>query len=94
MALAAQDHPQDALEEFKKAAQLDPELSSVFYQMGRAEAKLKHYDEAIADFHKQQKNVGDDSDTESALAEAYRAKGITSDAQQALQKAQRLKAGK
>jgi tetratricopeptide (TPR) repeat protein len=94
MALAAQDQQQDALDEFKKAAKLDPDLSSVFYQMGRAEAKLKHYDEAIADFRKQQDNAGDDFDTESALSSSYQAKGMTAEAKDAVQKAEKLKPSK
>ena len=94
MALAAEENHQGALEEFKTAAQIQPDFSSAFYKIGLEETKLKQYDEAIADFRKQVENWGDDYDTETALADAYQAKGMLSEAKAALDKAGKLKAGK
>jgi membrane associated rhomboid family serine protease/Tfp pilus assembly protein PilF len=91
MALAAEQNHEAAIEEYRSAAQLQADLSSVFYRMGVSEANLKNYDEAIAAFHKQQDNAGDDFDTESGLAAAYRAKGMSVEAEDAMRKAEKLK---
>jgi len=76
MALAAEENHQGAVQEFKTAAQIQPDFSSAFYKIGLEETKLKQYDEAIADFRKQVENWGDDYATETALADAYQAKGM------------------
>jgi tetratricopeptide (TPR) repeat protein len=94
MALAAEQNHQAAIEEYKTAAQLQAELSSVFYRIGISEAKLKNYDEAIAALRKQQDSVGDDFDTEAALADAYRAKSMAPEAEDAMRKAEKFKSGK
>ena len=65
--------------------------NQAFYKIGLEETKLKQYDEAIAAFRKQLENWGDDYDTETALAEAYQAKGMLSEAKDALEKAGKLK---
>jgi membrane associated rhomboid family serine protease/Flp pilus assembly protein TadD len=94
MALAAEENHQGAVQEFKTAAQIQPDFSSAFYKIGLEETKLKQYDEAIADFRKQVENWGDDYATETALADAYQAKGMLNEAKAALEKAGKLKAGK
>jgi tetratricopeptide (TPR) repeat protein len=94
MALAAEENHQGALQEFKTAAQIQPDFSSAFYKIGLEETKLKQYDEAIADFRKQVENWGDDYATETALADAYQAKGMLGEAKAALDKAEKLKPGK
>jgi rhomboid protease GluP len=76
----------EALEEYKRAAQLDPEYQSVFYNMGLMQGKLKLYDDAIASFLKQRENA-DDPDNEQALAHAYEAKGMQREAADAKQRA-------
>ena len=91
MALAAEENHSAALQEYKTAAQIQPDLSSAFYRIGLEETKLKRYDDAIADFRHQAENWGDDYDTETALAVAYQAKGMLSEAKVALEKAGKLK---
>jgi membrane associated rhomboid family serine protease/Tfp pilus assembly protein PilF len=94
IALAAEQNHQAAVEQFQSAAHLQADLSSVFYRLGLSETKLKDYDDAIAAFRKQQDNVGDDFDTETALADAYRAKGMAPEAEDAMRKAEKFKSGK
>jgi rhomboid protease GluP len=94
MALAAEQNHPAAVEEFKQAAQLEPDLDSVFYRMGVSEAQQKNYDAAISAFRSQQAKAGDDVDTENALAAAFRAKGMTREAEEATQKAEKLKPSK
>jgi rhomboid protease GluP len=93
MALADEGDDQAAIEQYRRALQLDPDSPAAYYRLGLSQAKLKNYDEAIAAFRKQE-NSGDDYYTELALANAYRAKGMQSDADAAAQKAEKLKAGK
>jgi rhomboid protease GluP len=94
MTLAAEQNYQAAIDEYKLAAELEPDLESVFYRLGVAQAKQKNYDAAIAAFHSQQQKAGDDIDTENELAEAYRAKGMVKEAEEAARKAQQLKSSK
>jgi membrane associated rhomboid family serine protease/Flp pilus assembly protein TadD len=94
MTLAAEEDQRAAVEEYKLAAELEPGLSSVFYHLGLAEAKLKNYDAAISALRKQQDRAGDDADTERALAEAYRAKGMVHEADEANHKAEGMKSVK
>jgi len=91
MVLAAEQNHAAAVQEFKLAAQLEPDLDSVYYRMGLSEAQQKNYDAAIAAFHSQQQKEGDDADTETALAEMYRAKGMNQEADEAQHKAEQLK---
>jgi DNA-binding phage protein len=49
------------------------------------------YDEAIAAYLQEQEKNGDQPDIENALAEAYQAKGLTQQAQDAQNKASQLK---
>ena len=91
MAFGAEQNHSAAVEEYKIAAQLDPDLDSVYLSLGLSQMRLKNYDEAIAAFRQQRESQGDDYDTESALAEAYSAKGMPELAQAASQKAEQLK---
>jgi membrane associated rhomboid family serine protease/Flp pilus assembly protein TadD len=94
LALAEEGNDQAAVGEYQQALQFDPDASAIQYQLGVAQARLKNYDEAIAAFRKQQETSGDDYGTELALANAYRAKGMTSEADAAQEKAEKLKPGK
>jgi predicted Zn-dependent protease len=80
----------DAIQEYQTAARLDPELEGVHYHQGRAQVKLGQLDEAIASFKKELEIVGDDYDTEVALASAYEAKGMKKEAAEAREKAAAL----
>jgi rhomboid protease GluP len=90
MALAEQQDDPAAIEEYKTALRLDPQASDVQFRMGVSLAKLKQYDDAIAAFLKERQS-GDDYELESALADAYQAKGMTQQAEEARNKAAQLK---
>ncbi len=93
LVLAIQGNDQAAIEEFKSAAALPSHLSGINYEMGKSYAKLKMYDDAIAAFGKEREKSGDDPDLENALADVYQAKGMTQQAQEARDKAGKLKGG-
>jgi tetratricopeptide (TPR) repeat protein len=61
--------------------------------MGSAYAKLRMYDDAIANYLKAKETSGDTPQLEEALAEAYQAKGMNSQAQAARDRAEQLKNG-
>ena len=94
MALAAEQNDAAAIDEFAQAAQLQPDLDSVYYRMGLSQAKLKNYDAAIRSFQSQLSKVGEDADTEGALAEAFHAMGMAKEAADAEQKVEKLKTAK
>jgi len=87
---SAEEKHQDAIQEYKLAAQLNPDIEGVYYNLGRAQAKLGLYDDAIASYLKEQEKSGDDYDLEIALASAYDAKGMQKEAANARQKAAEL----
>lgn len=90
LVLADQQNHEAAIEELKKATS-GPRLSGVYYEMGNSYAKLKRYDDAIAAYLNEKDKSGDDPDLENALAEAYQAKGMIKEAQDARNQAQQLK---
>ena len=67
-------------------------MPGVNYRMGISQSELKQYDDAIASFLKE-KQIGDDAALENALADAYQAKGLTQQAQEARNKAAQLANG-
>jgi membrane associated rhomboid family serine protease/Flp pilus assembly protein TadD len=89
MALAAEGNDPAAIQEYSTAVRLDPD-EGVYYEMGISYAKLKKYDDAIAALIKDRQQNGDDQDIESALADAYQAKGMKAEAQDAQHKAEQL----
>jgi tetratricopeptide (TPR) repeat protein len=94
MALAAEQNPEAAIKEYETALQLDPRAEGefyVYYKIGISQSQLKHYDDAIASYLKEREKSGDDADTEDALADAYQAKGMTQEAQEARNKAAQLR---
>jgi tetratricopeptide (TPR) repeat protein len=93
VALADQDNHEAAINEYKNALRLEPKTRGVYYRMGVSQAQLKQYDEAIASYSKEREQNGDDAELESALAEAYQAKGMTQQAQEARSKAAQLENG-
>jgi membrane associated rhomboid family serine protease/Tfp pilus assembly protein PilF len=80
----------DAIQEYQIAAQLNPDLEGVHFNQGRAQVRLGLFDDAIASFKKELETVGDDYDTEIALANAYDAKGMKKEAAEAREKAAAL----
>jgi membrane associated rhomboid family serine protease/Tfp pilus assembly protein PilF len=91
LALTAEQNDQAAIEEYKNAARIDPHFAGVNYNLGVSYAKLKRYDDAIAAFLKERQQSGDDYDIETALADAYQAKGQAKQAEEAKSKAAKLK---
>jgi rhomboid protease GluP len=91
MALADQNHHEPAINEYKAALRLAPRARNVYYRLGVSQAHLKQYDEAIASYSKEREQGGDDAKLENALAEAYEAKGLQQQAQEARNKAAQLK---
>lgn len=91
LALADEGKYQPAADAFKKAIALGPETSGIYYELGRAYVELKMYDDAIAAFNQGKQKEGDNPDLEAGLADAYQAKGMTQQAQDARNKAAQLK---
>ena len=82
---------QAALLEFKAIAAQNPRISGFYFEMGNAYAGLHMYDDAIAAYLKEKDRSADDPDLENALADAYQAKGMMQQAQDARNRAQQLK---
>jgi Tfp pilus assembly protein PilF len=76
----------EALEEYKRVADIDSLYQGVNYNMGVMEARLNRYDDAIASLLKQ-RLAGDDPDNENLLAAIYEAKGMKKEAEAARAKA-------
>lgn len=90
VALADQQNYADAIAEYEIAAKLDPQLAGIYYRLGLSQFQLKQYDDAIASFLKERDTSSDDAELESALADAYQAKGMTQQAEAARTQAARL----
>jgi rhomboid protease GluP len=90
MALANEKNHAAAVNEYKAALQTEPKLRGVNYRLGISQAELKQYDDAIASFLKERDASGDGPQLESALADAYQAKGMTQQAEEARNKAAQL----
>jgi rhomboid protease GluP len=88
-ALANQRRNLEALEEYKRAAAVDANYQSVYYNMGVTEARLQRYDDAIESLLKQ-RQTADDPDNEKLLAEVYKDKGMKKEAEDARQRATEL----
>lgn len=94
-ALAAEPNDGEAVEEYKRALELGLQDADLYYHLGISQARLKEQDQAIASFLKSlELRSDDDYDTETALADAYRAKGMQPEADAAIEKAEKLKNGK
>jgi membrane associated rhomboid family serine protease/Flp pilus assembly protein TadD len=93
MALAEQGNHEAAIAEYETTLHLEPQANGVHYRMGISQAQLKRYDDAIASYLKERQQTGDDADLESALADAYLAKGMTHEMQDARDRALQLRSG-
>lgn len=85
-ALSDQHRNPEALEEYKRVADLDSLYQGTNYNQGVIEARLNLYDDAIASLLKQ-RQAADDPDNENLLAAVYDAKGMKKEAEDARQKA-------
>jgi tetratricopeptide (TPR) repeat protein len=90
LVLAAQQNHSAAIDEFKKAAP-DTHVSGVYFEMGNSYAKLDRYDDAIKAYLNEKEKTGDSADIENALADAYQAKGMPKESQEARDLAQQLR---
>ena len=88
-ALTDQKKNQEALDEYKQVLALDADYTDVYYNIGAANARLGHYDDAIPPLLKQ-RNISDDPDNERLLAAVYQAKGMQAEAVDAMKKAEEL----
>ena len=93
IALADQGNHEAAVNEYKTALRLDPRARGVYYRLGVSQFQLKQYDEAIASYAKEKELDGDDAELETALSDAYQAKGMTQQAQEARNKSAELRSG-
>jgi rhomboid protease GluP len=93
IALADQGNHETAVNEYKTALRLDPRARGVYYRLGVSQFQLKQYDEAIASYSKEKELDGDDAELETALSDAYQAKGMTQQAQAARNKSAELRSG-
>jgi len=93
MAFANEKNHAAALKEYQAALQIEPGLKGVHYRLGISQLKLEQYDDAIASFLKEREMNGDGPHLESALADAYQAKGMKQEAQEARTKATQLENG-
>jgi membrane associated rhomboid family serine protease/Flp pilus assembly protein TadD len=91
MALADQNNHDAAISEYQTALRLDAQARDVYYRMGISQVELKKYDDAIASYSKERERSGDDAELEDALADAYQAKGMQQQAQDARNRAAQLK---
>ncbi|HVZ17981.1 MAG TPA: tetratricopeptide repeat protein, partial [Terriglobales bacterium] len=88
---AAEHNDEAAVKEFDTATRIDQDTDA-YYELGSAYLRMKQYDKAITALKTHQDMSGaDDYDTEIALAEAYRGKGLEKEASEAQQKAAPLK---
>jgi tetratricopeptide (TPR) repeat protein len=83
MALAMQGKHQDAINDFKAAINTGSDMSGVYSEMAKSYTALKMYDDAIAAYMKEKEQNGDTPEIENGLADAYQAKGMKKEAEQA-----------
>jgi membrane associated rhomboid family serine protease/Flp pilus assembly protein TadD len=87
---AAEKRYTEAIWEYKAALQINPRFEGAYFNIGSSQAMLKRYDDAI-DAYLKEREIGDDYQTESALADAYRSKGMHKEAEDAMKRAAELK---
>ena len=81
----------DAETAYRKAIALRPDSWDGYNNLGIFLDEHQRYDEAIADFRKEIAVSGEDVATERGLAAAYKAKGMTAEADAASQMAEKAK---
>ena len=85
--LEDEEQYQAAIDEFKAALQGDASMGDAYLELGNCYSKLKRYDDAIAAYLKGKETGAPSADLENALADAYQAKGMTKEAQDARDRA-------
>jgi membrane associated rhomboid family serine protease/Flp pilus assembly protein TadD len=89
-AFAAEKRYDEAIREYNAALQINPTFEGAYFNIGYSQAMLKRYDDAIAAYLKE-REIADDYQTESALSDAYRSKGMQKEAADAMNRATQLK---
>lgn len=92
VALQATNKFDDALAAFRRAGQLDPaNAGNTRFMIGLVQVRQGKYDDAIATLNDYLRTQRDDWRAYAALAECYRRKGMTADADENERKAQELR---
>jgi membrane associated rhomboid family serine protease len=84
----------DAVAAFQKVAQLDPKSSEAHFLLGVAYEGAEQPDDEISEFQEALRLNPKYAEAEAGLAEAYRAKGMEREADEASHKAAELKGGR
>ena len=84
-ALAEQHRNPEALEEYKRVADIDSLYQDVYYNMGVVEARLNLLDDCLASLLKQ-RQVADSPENEKLLAAIYETRGMKKEAEEARKK--------
>jgi membrane associated rhomboid family serine protease/Tfp pilus assembly protein PilF len=92
-ALSGLHQDAESLAEFQRAAAIDPNFPGINYNTGLQQARLGHYDDAIASLLKQ-RQIADDADNEKLLSDVYTSRKMFHEADQAKAKAEQLAAQK
>ncbi|MBZ5512915.1 MAG: rhomboid family intramembrane serine protease [Acidobacteriia bacterium] len=82
----------EALTQFRKATELNPNLPQAWYNLGLGSMKLQRYDDAVDAFTRATKLAPKDAEAWIWLANAYQAKGMTEQADQAYLTGYKLRA--
>jgi membrane associated rhomboid family serine protease/Flp pilus assembly protein TadD len=85
-------HSDQALARFRKATELNPNLPLAWYNLGLASMNLQRYDDAVDAFTRATKLAPKDSEAWIWLANAYQAKGMTEQADEAYLTGYKLRA--
>lgn len=92
-ALSGLHQDAESLVEFQRGAAIDSNYPGVNYNIGVQQARLGHYDDAIASLLKQ-RQIADDADNEKLLADVYTIKGMPREAAEAKAKTEQMSGGK
>jgi Flp pilus assembly protein TadD len=92
VALDMMGRSDQALASFRKATALNPNLPLAWYNVGLGSMKLQHYDDAVDAFTRTTKLAPRDSEAWIWLANAYQAKGMTQQADEAYLTGYKLRA--
>jgi len=84
-------HTDDALARLRRATELNPNLPLAWYNIGLGSMKLQRYDDAVDAFTRTTKLAPKDSEAWIWLANAYQAKGMTQQADEAYRTGYKLR---
>ena len=93
LVLEDQGKCQAAIEEFKAVLLADPSAIDVHQELGNCYSQLNRHDDAIAAYLRQKEAGSDTPELENGLARSYQAKGMTKEAEDAKERALKLRGG-